>query len=245
VIVGNVSFKLTAGEALGVIGPSGSGKSSLVRALSGIWPSARGTIRLDGATLDQWDPEQLGPHLGYLAQSIELFDGTVAENIGRMASGVDGEAVLKAASAAGAHDMILRLPNGYDTPIGEGGAILSGGQRQRVALARALFGEPFMVVLDEPNSNLDNDGELALQAAIRELKARGAIVVLIAHRPTALAECSKVLFLANGAQQAFGPRDEVLRSVLARPQQVHPQPAAGANTVGLKVVGEAASGGER
>jgi PrtD family type I secretion system ABC transporter len=246
IIVSNVNFRLTTGEAMGVIGPSGSGKSSLVRTLAGIWAPARGTVRLDGAALDQWDPQQLGPHIGYVAQTVELFDGTVAENIARMSPTTDAEAVLRAAKAAGAHDMILRLSNGYDTAIGDGGAVLSGGQRQRVALARALYGDPFLVVLDEPNSNLDTDGETALQSAIRGLKAQGAIVILIAHRPAALVECDKVLFLSNGSQQAFGPRDEVLRTVLARPQQVHP-PFGGAATSppGRKVVGDAAVGGDR
>jgi ATP-binding cassette subfamily C protein len=242
VIVANVAFRLTNGEAMGVIGPSGSGKSSLIRALVGVWPVARGSVRLDGASLDQWDPELLGPHIGYVSQTVELFDGTVAENIARMQAGASDESVVQASMAAGAHEMILKLPSGYDTPIGEGGAVLSGGQRQRIALARALYGAPFLIVLDEPNSNLDNEGELALQAAIRALKARGAIVILIAHRPAALAECSKVLFLANGAQQAFGPRDEVLKAVLAKPQGAPPQPAG---TGGLKVVAETASGSDR
>ena len=238
-IASNIRFRLTAGEALGVIGPSGSGKTSLVRTLVGIWPPARGKVRLDGAALDQWDPELRGPHIGYVSQSIELFDGTVAENIARMSIEADAAALMRAAQAAGAHEMILRLPSGYDTKIGEGGIALSGGQRQRIALARALYGEPFLVVLDEPNSNLDGEGEAALQQAIRDLKARAAIVVLIAHRPSVLQHCDKVLFLANGLQQAFGPRDEVLRKVLAR----SPQPAAAAGN--LRVVSETTSGSER
>ena len=179
------------------------------------------------------------PHIGYVSQSIELFDGTVAENIARMSIEADAAALMRAAQAAGAHEMILRLPSGYDTKIGEGGTALSGGQRQRIALARALYGEPFLVVLDEPNSNLDGEGEAALQQAIRDLKARAAIVVLIAHRPSVLQHCDKVLFLANGLQQAFGPRDEVLRKVLAR----SPQPAAAAGN--LRVVSETTSGSER
>ena len=237
-IVANVRFGLKAGEALGIIGPSGAGKTSLVRVLVGIWPPAKGSVRLDGAALDQWDPELLGRHIGFVSQTVELFDGTIAENIARMAIAPDADAVLRAAQAAGAHDMILRLPNGYDTKIGEGGAVLSGGQRQRIALARALYGDPFLVVLDEPNSNLDSEGEAALQQAIAGLKARGAIVVLIAHRPSALADCDKVLVLANGAQQGFGPRDEVLRKFVVRPAQ--PAPAGG----NLKVVSDTAAGGQ-
>ena len=197
-------------------------------------------MRLDGAALDQWDPEALGRHIGFVSQAVELFDGTISENIARMSAKPDSDAVLRAAQLAGAHDMILRLPGGYDARIGEGGMVLSGGQRQRIALARALYGDPFLVVLDEPNSNLDGEGDVALQQAIVDLKARGAIVVLIAHRPSALASCDKVLFLVNGTQQGFGPRDEILRKIMARPAP--PPAAAGAN---LKVVGEAKTGAER
>ncbi|MCC6779461.1 MAG: type I secretion system permease/ATPase [Hyphomicrobiales bacterium] len=235
-IVTNVRFALKAGEVLGIIGPSGAGKTSLVRTLVGIWPPGKGHVRLDGATLDQWDPEQLGQHIGFLSQTVELFDGTVAENIARMALAPDSEAVLQAGRVAGAHDMILRFPDGYDTKIGDGGMILSGGQRQRIALARALYGDPFLVVLDEPNSNLDNDGEVALQRAIVGAKTRGAIVVMIAHRPSALAACDKVLLLANGTQQGFGPRDEILAKFVARP-------AAAAAAGNLKVVSDASAGG--
>ena len=237
-IVSRVRFGLKSGEALGIIGPSGAGKTSLVRTLVGIWPPAGGRVRLDGAALDQWDPEVLGRHIGFVAQTVELFDGTVSENIARMAITPDAEAVLRAARTAGAHDMILRLPAGYDTRVGESGMILSGGQRQRIALARALYGDPFLVVLDEPNSNLDGEGETALQQAIIDLKARGAIVVLIAHRPAALSACEKVLVLANGSQQEFGPRDEVLRKVIARPV------STAATAANLKVVADA-SGGPR
>ena len=238
-IVANVSFRLTAGEAVGIIGPSGAGKTSLVRTLVGIWPPAKGAVRLDGAAINQWDQTLLGRHIGYVAQRVELFNGTISENISRMAAEPDSEAVLEAARDAGAHDMILRLPSGYDTVIGDSGTILSGGQQQRIAFARALYGRPFLVVLDEPASNLDNDGEIALQQAVVNLKARGAIVVLIAHRPNALAHCDKVLMIANGAQQAFGPRDEVLRKVLARPAQAPAAPAGN-----LKVVGDT-TGSER
>jgi len=212
-ILAGLNFSLSAGEAMCVLGTSGAGKTSLSRTLVGIWPPAEGTVRIDGAALDQWTSETLGPHIGFVSQSVELFDGTVAENIARMNREADSEAVIAAARAAGAHDMILRLPDGYNTPIGESGCILSGGQRQRIALARALFGAPFMVVLDEPNSNLDSAGEQALHEAIQNLKARGAIIIIIAHRRSALAVCDKLLVLSDGGQQAFGPRDEVLHKL--------------------------------
>ena len=220
-IVADVRFALTAGEALAVVGPSGAGKTSLVRTLIGVWTPVRGKIRLDGAALDQWDEEALGCHIGYVAQTIEFFDGTIAENIARMSLSPDGDAVLAAGRAAGAHDMILRLPGGYDTRIGD--ALLSAGQRQRIALARALYGNPFLVVLDEPNANLDSEGEAALQEVLGKLKARGAIVVIISHRPSALEQCDKILVLTNGAQQAFGPRTAILQTNLVR----LPRPAAG------------------
>jgi PrtD family type I secretion system ABC transporter len=235
-IVTGVRFGLKAGEVLGIIGPSGAGKTSLVRALVGIWRPAKGSVRLDGAALDQWDRELLGRHIGFISQTVELFDGTIAENIARMAIAPDAEAVLRAARTAGAHDMILRLASGYDTPIGEGGEALSAGQRQRIALARALYGDPFLVVLDEPNSNLDSEGEAALRQAIAGVKARGAIVVLIAHRPSVLSVCDHILLLANGEQKEFGPRDEVWRRISARAVP----PAAAAN---LKVVSDTAGGG--
>jgi PrtD family type I secretion system ABC transporter len=240
-IVAGVRFGLKSGEALGIIGPSGAGKSSLVRTLVGVWRPAKGSVRLDGATLDHWDPELLGQHVGFVSQTVELFDGTITENIARMNIAPDPDAVLRAARAAGAHDMILRLPAGYDTRIGEGGAMLSGGQRQRIALARALHGDPFLVVLDEPNSNLDNEGDAALHQAILGLKSRGAIVVLIAHRPSALAVCDRILLLANGGQQDFGPRDEILRKIVRRPA---PPPAAAAAVGNLKVVSDATGGGQ-
>ncbi len=238
-IVTGVHFGLKAGQALGIIGPSGAGKTSLVRALVGIWPPAKGGVRLDGAALDQWDPEHLGRHVGFISQTVELFDGTISENIARMSVAPDAEAVLRAARAAGAHDMILRLPSGYDTRIGEGGEALSGGQRQRIALARALFGDPFLVVLDEPNSNLDSEGEAALRQAIAGAKARGAVVVLIAHRPSALAVCDHILVLANGAQQDFGSRDDIMRKISMRPV---PAAAAAAN---LKVVSDTTAAGQK
>jgi len=214
VVLNDVSFDLKAGAGLGVIGPSASGKSSLARVLVGVWPAARGKVRLDGAALEQWSPEILGNHIGYLPQDVELFDGTVAENIGRFDHQPDAEKVINAAKAAGAHDLILSLPNGYDTPIGEGGTSLSAGQRQRVALARALYGDPFLVVLDEPNSNLDDEGDRALTGAIANVRRRGGIVIVIAHRPSALAAVDQVLVLANGQKVKMGPKEEVLRAVL-------------------------------
>lgn len=221
-ILRNASFAVSSGAALGIIGPSASGKSTLARALVGAWSSLRGTVRLDAAALDQWSPEALGDHIGYLPQDIELFDGTVAANIARLAPEPSAEAVIAAARAADVHDMILRLPGGYETRIGEGGSALSAGQRQRIALARALYGDPFLVVLDEPNSNLDAAGDAALTRAILGARARGAVVVVIAHRPSALAGCDQVLVLAEGQVQAFGPKDEVLRTVL-QPVAAPPQ----------------------
>jgi ATP-binding cassette subfamily C protein len=213
-ILQNIGFTLEAGEGLGVIGPSASGKSTLARALAGAWKPLRGTIRLDGAALDQWDPEALGRDIGYLPQDIELFDGTVAENIARLDPDTPSDAVIAAARAAGVHEMILGLPDGYGTRIGEGGAILSGGQRQRIALARALYGDPFFIVLDEPNSNLDAEGDAALIAAIGGVRARGGIAVVIAHRSAALSAVEKLAVLANGQLQAFGPKEEVLAKVI-------------------------------
>jgi PrtD family type I secretion system ABC transporter len=237
-IVTGVHFGLKSGEALGIIGPSGAGKTSLVRALAGIWRPLKGNARLDGAALDQWDPELLGRHVGFVSQTVELFDGTISENIARMNVKPDADAVLRAAEAAGAHDMILRLPSGYDTTVGEGGEALSGGQRQRIALARALYGDPFLVVLDEPNANLDSEGEVALHQAIIDLKARGAIVVLIAHRPATLSACDRLLVLANGVQQGVGPRDEILGKLVSR--RVPPAAVAG----NLKVVSDTTGGGQ-
>jgi ATP-binding cassette subfamily C protein len=237
-IIAGVRFNLKSGEALGIIGPSAAGKTSLVRALAGIWRPAKGSVRLDGAALDQWDPELLGRHIGFVSQTVDLFDGTIAENIARMTIAPDADAVLRAARAAGAHDMILRLPSGYDTPIGEGGEALSGGQRQRIALARALYGDPFLIVLDEPNSNLDSEGEAALRQAIAGAKARGAIVVLIAHRPSDLSVCDHILVLASGEQKDFGPRDQVWRRFSTR---AVPPAAAAAN---LKLVSATTGGGQ-
>jgi ATP-binding cassette, subfamily C, type I secretion system permease/ATPase len=215
-IVANVHFGLVAGEAAAIVGPSGAGKTSLARSLIGVWPPVRGEIRLDGAALSQWDEEALGRHVGYVGQNIEFFDGTIAENIARMSLAPDADAVVAAGRTAGAHDMILHLPGGYDSRIGEAATVLSAGQRQRIALARALYGDPFLAVLDEPNANLDSEGEAALQNVLRRLKARGAIVVIISHRPAVLDQCDKILILGNGAQQAFGPRDAILRNAPVR-----------------------------
>ena len=213
-VVTNMSFRIKAGSALGVIGPSASGKSSLARALVGIWTAQRGAVRLDGAALSQWSQESLGANVGYLPQDVELFAGTIASNISRFEANPDPGAVMRAAQQAGVHDLIVRLPEGYDTRIGEGGLALSGGQRQRVALARALYGDPFLVVLDEPNSSLDVEGEQALTQAILNVRERGGVAIIMAHRPSALATVDLVLAMANGEAKAFGPRDEVLRKVL-------------------------------
>jgi PrtD family type I secretion system ABC transporter len=236
-VVADVTFSAEAGDAVGIIGPSGSGKTSLVRVLAGVWPSARGTVRLDGSTLDQWRPRDLGRHLGYLSQSIDLFDATVAENIARIEPEPDHAAVLAAGELAGADDFIRRLPMGYDTPVGEGGSLLSVGQRQRIGLARALYRKPFLLILDEPNAHLDSDGDIAFEKAVTAMKADGAVLIIVAHRPSALAACNKVLVLGNGVQQAFGPRDEVLRRVTGRPLQ----PAAGGAS--LRVVSDSSGGG--
>lgn len=213
-VVQGVSFELRAGQGLGLIGPSGSGKSSLARALVGVWPVSQGFVALDGASIDQWDPRVIGAFCGYLPQDIELFEGTVAENIARFKESFDSREVIEAAEIAGAHDMIVSLPDGYETRVGDGGAKLSGGQRQRVALARALFGSPFLVVLDEPNANLDSEGDEALARAIRNVRERGGIVVVVTHRPSGLAGIDQVAVMANGRVEAIGPRDEILRKVL-------------------------------
>ncbi|QRI63471.1 type I secretion system permease/ATPase [Shinella sp. PSBB067] len=213
-VLQDVSFNLEAGTGLGIIGPSGSGKSSLARVLVGLWRPARGTLRLDGATLDQWPVEAMARHIGFMPQAIELMDGTVAENIASFDPAARAEDVIEAARAARVHDLIVGLPEGYSTEVGEHGRQLSAGQKQRVALARALYGRPFLVILDEPNSNLDAEGEDALTSAILGVRERGGIVVVIAHRPSALLAVDKVLMLLAGRQQAFGPKEEVLSKVL-------------------------------
>src|SRR6478672_5424996 len=221
VVVQDIAFALKGGAGLGIIGPSAAGKSSLARLIVGVWQPVRGKVRLDGAALDQWSPEHLGRHIGYLPQDVELFDGTIAQNISRFEAEPDASAIIAAAKSAGVHELVVRLPEGYDTRIGEAGAALSAGQRQRVALARALYGDPFLVVLDEPNSNLDSEGEEALTAAILGVRSRGGIAIVIAHRSSALAAVDQVLVLNQGRQQVFGPRDEVLQKVV-RPAVTQP-----------------------
>lgn len=214
----NVSFALNPGEALAVIGPSAAGKSSLIKVLVGVWSPMVGAVRIDGAELSHWDPEQIGRCIGYLPQEVELFSGTIAENIARLGE-VDDEAVIKAAQMAGVHDMIQKLPDGYNTVIGDGGAGLSGGQRQRLGLARAMYRLPALVVLDEPNSNLDADGEAALMSALQHLKEEKRTVIMVTHKTNILAAVDKVLVLTNGQVQAFGPRDEVLPKLAAAAAQ--------------------------
>ena len=214
IVVQDINFALKPGNGLGIIGPSASGKSSLARLLVGVWSLQRGTIAIDAAPLGQWSSEALGVHIGYLPQNVELLEGTVAENICRFDPAATPEKIIAAAQAASIHELVLALPQGYDTPIGEHGENLSSGQRQRLALARALFGEPFLVVLDEPNSNLDSEGEEALTRAMQSVRQRQGIVIVIAHRPSALAAVDLVLAMAGGRQQAFGPKDEVLGKVL-------------------------------
>jgi ATP-binding cassette, subfamily C, bacterial exporter for protease/lipase len=223
-ILKGVNLDIPAGTVVAVLGASGSGKSTLARTLVGIWPQVSGEVLLDGLPISGWDRGQLGPHLGYLPQDVELFDGTIAENIARFAE-LDSDKVIEAARAAGLHDMILRFPKGYDMPIGEAGGLLSGGQRQRIGLARAIYGNPALVVLDEPNANLDDAGEAALARAVQELKARGRTVVLITHRPSALAACDRIVLLRNGEVAMDGPRDEVLAALRPPTPAV---PAAGA-----------------
>ncbi|WP_338550086.1 type I secretion system permease/ATPase [Roseovarius phycicola] len=210
----SVSFVVQPGEAVGVIGPSGAGKSSLARALTGLWHPAGGKIRLDGATLDQYEASTLGGLVGYLPQRVQLFDGTIAENIARLAETPDPVKTVEAAKKADAHSMILKLPDGYDTRVTPGGGRLSGGQMQRIGLARAMYDDPVFLVLDEPNSNLDNEGSEAVNRAIRGFKAEGRSILIMAHRPAAIQECEKLLMLDGGRLRAFGPKDDVLRSVV-------------------------------
>jgi len=216
----NVTFDVKPGQAVGVIGPSAAGKSTLARALTGVWRPAGGTIRLDGAGLEQYSPDVLGQHIGYLPQRVQLFDGTIAQNIARLQGQPDSEKVVAAARKAAAHDMIVELPDGYDTRITAGGGRLSGGQMQRIGLARAMFDDPVIVILDEPNSNLDNEGSLALNNAIRAMKADGKSVLIMAHRPAAIQECEMLLVLDNGARAAFGPKDNVLREMVQNHQEL-------------------------
>lgn len=215
-----LNFRVEPGQACGVIGPSGAGKSSLARALTGVWRPAGGKIRLDGATLDQYDPTVLGQLIGYLPQRVELFDGTIAENIARLSPEPDAAKIVEAARRADAHEMILKLPEGYDTQVRASGGRLSGGQIQRIGLARALYADPVILVLDEPNSNLDNEGSAALNRAIKAQKHAGKAVLIMAHRPAAIQECDTLLMLDQGTVRAFGPKEEVLRNVVQNHQQI-------------------------
>lgn len=222
----DVSFRLTSGAGMAIVGPSGSGKTTLVRALVGAWTPLNGKVRLDGASLDQWNPRSLGSHIGYLPQDVELFDGTVADNISRFGGKSDPKGILAAARAAGIYSLIMSLPEGFQTRIGDGGRALSAGQRQLIGLARALYGDPFLVVLDEPNSNLDVEGDAALAGAILAVRQRGGIVIVVAHRPSALTNIDQVLVLADGMVRTFGSREEVLASIVRPPPSPAHRPSA-------------------
>jgi PrtD family type I secretion system ABC transporter len=219
IVAQDVQFTLDHGSGLGIIGPSGSGKSSVARMLVGVWTPARGKVRLDGAALDQWSSEALGPHIGYLPQDVELLAGSVAQNISRFEPKADANAIIAAAKAAGVHELITGLSEGYETQVGEQGTALSAGQAQRIALARALYRDPFLVVLDEPNSNLDAEGDEALTKAVLSVRARGGIIVIIAHRPSAIAGVDLLLVMNQGRQQAFGPKDAIMAK-LVKPASV-------------------------
>ncbi len=225
-----VSFALNPGQAMGVIGPSGAGKTTLARAITGVWRAAGGKIRLDGASLDQYDPDVLGQHIGYLPQRVQLFDGTIAENIARLSLQRDDAAVVKAAQKAAAHEMILAFPEGYDTRVSANGGRLSGGQLQRIGLARAMYGDPVILVLDEPNSNLDNEGSQALNVAIKQMKADGGAVLIMAHRPAAIQECDLLMVLEGGARKAFGPKDDILREMVKNHEQIRSNAGKGGVT---------------
>lgn len=230
ILLSDISFELLAGQGLGIIGQSGGGKTTLVRALTGVWPCVRGGVRLDGADMSQWDPEALGRHVGYLPQDVALMGTTVEQNISRLEDNADPGAVVAAAMAAGVHEMIVRLPEGYQTNLGAAGMALSAGQRQRIGLARALYGNPFLVILDEPNSNLDSEGEAALSVAIKAVRDRGGIVIVVAHRPSALAAVNFVAVVQNGKLTSFGPKEEIigLKSQPAAPAPVEmPRRAVG------------------
>lgn len=217
-VIKGLSFSLAAGDVLGIIGPSGSGKSTLARLLVGVWPAAAGKVRLDGADVYLWNKDELGPYVGYLPQDIELFAGTVSENIARFGQ-IDAEKVILAAKRAGVHEMILNMPEGYDTPLGDGGAGLSGGQKQRLGLARTMYDDPSLIVLDEPNSNLDDVGEQALLAALTDLRKRGKTIVLITHRTSIISVTSKLLLLQDGAAKLFGPTNQVIEALNKQQQQ--------------------------
>ena len=223
-----ISFEMKPGTALGVIGPSGSGKSTLARAIVGVWRVSGGKIRLDGASLDQYEPDVLGQHVGYLPQRVQLFDGTIAQNIARMRADAADEDIVRAARRAAAHDMILKLPEGYDTQVSSAGGKLSGGQIQRIGLARAMFGEPVLLVLDEPNSNLDNEGTIALNSAMAHVKRSGGSVLIMAHRPSAIQTCDDLLVLEGGMKRAYGPRDDILREMVKNYSEIKAGAQSGA-----------------
>lgn len=216
----SVSFSIPPGSAVGVLGLSGAGKPTLARALTGVWRPAGGKIRLDGASLDNYEPDVLGKHIGYLPQRVQLFEGKIAENISRLSPSPDPEAIIEAAQKAAAHEMILKLPDGYDTQVSATGGRLSGGQIQRIGLARALYGNPVLLVLDEPNSNLDNEGNNALNIAIRTMKAEQKTVMIMAHRPAAIQECDLLLVLDQGVKTAFGPKQDVLKATVQNHQDI-------------------------
>ena len=222
-VIKGVSFEVSPGEMVGIIGPSAAGKSTLARAILGIWPTMSGKMRLDGADVFQWDREELGNHIGYLPQDIELFDGTISDNIARFGE-VDPEEVVRAAKQAGVHEMVLQLPEGYDTVIGGSGGVLSGGQRQRIGLARALYGSPRLIVLDEPNSNLDDQGEAALATALQSIRETEATTFIITHRASVLSQVQKLMVLKEGALVNFGERDKVLAELSQGQRGAAPQP---------------------
>jgi ATP-binding cassette subfamily C exporter for protease/lipase len=241
-VIRGLSFGIVAGDVLGIVGPSGCGKSTLARLLVGVWPAAMGKVRLDGADIYHWNKSELGPHLGYLPQDIELFGGTIAENIARFGD-VDAEKVVEAAKRAGVHDMILHLPDGYDTKLGDGGAGLSGGQKQRLGLARAMYGDPALLVLDEPNSNLDDAGEAALVRAVNDLRQRGKTIVLITHRTNAIAATNKLLVLQEGGAAMFGPTRDVLNALQEQnnKRQLQAQQAAAQQQPGQQAAAQQAA----
>ncbi|MEE4238801.1 MAG: type I secretion system permease/ATPase [Anderseniella sp.] len=240
-IIYNINFAIEPGTGLGIIGPTGAGKSTLARALVGAWPRIKGKVQLDGADIRQWNPVMLGRHVGYLPQEVELFEGTLAENISRFMPDAEPDAIVAAAKQAAVHDMIVRLPEGYNTRVGAGGRRLSAGQLQRIGLARAMYGDPTLIILDEPNANLDAEGEAALVQAVMNARRRGATVIVVAHRPSALAAIDMLLMMKDGQQVAFGPKDEVLAKVLNQRVPSAAPAAAAAGAGGPRGQGHAMS----